>query len=113
MKPTSPNNQPEDDAEFIDSLRQLTLRPPPAAWRREILKKASPLPVRWHRSPFWRSLAALWAVLLGLWLDTPHLESAGPSAGHSPASPLSPDVYQFVLAGLDRSMPHHSSLFLP
>ncbi|HWB05511.1 MAG TPA: hypothetical protein VG796_21010 [Verrucomicrobiales bacterium] len=113
MKPTSPNNQPGDDAEFLGSLRQFTLRPPPAGWRREILKTASPLPVRWHRSPFWRSLAALWAVLLGLWLDTPRVESANPSAGFSPASPLSPDAYQFVLAGLDRSIPRHPSLFLP
>jgi hypothetical protein len=52
-------------------------------------------------------------VLLGLWLDTPRVESANPSTGFSPASSLSPDAYQFVLAGLDRSISRHPSLFPP
>ncbi len=118
MKP-EPLNDPPEDKEFISSLRQLTLRPPPAKWREEVLAvtaAAPPAPVRWYRSPFWRSMAALWAVLLCLWVDTLRLKPAatgGPVANAPSVPPLFHESMQSVLASLDRSSPHHPSFTSP
>lgn len=115
MNPEPASDPPEDDAAFIASLRQLTLRQPPADCRRAILAATAVAPpVRWYRSPFWRSMAALWAVLLGLWLNTPRTTPvpADPSAGFSSStSLLSSDGIQSALVSLERPSHPHSFIY--
>ena len=119
MNSNPPNNNHERDEEFVAELQRFALRPPPAAWRAEILSAAGKpalVPLRWYRSPFWSSMAALWAVLLTLWLDTQRLtpDSASQSAGASPAAaPLTHEELQALLASLDGPAPHHHALRLP
>ena len=119
MNSNPTHNDPERDEEFVAELQRFALRPPPAAWRAEILAAAAaaaPAAVRWYLSPFWRSMAALWAVLLTLWLDTPRLapDSASQSVGaSSAAAPLTHEELQALLASLDGPAPHHHSLRLP
>jgi len=110
MNPNPPHHHDEDDAAFLAGLQRHTLRPPPAEWRDEILTAARPAasaPVqRWFRSPFWRSVAALWAVLLLLQLDTLRVKPApsAVSAGFTPAaSPLPPPDLQELIASLNKS----------
>ena len=109
------NDHPERDDNFIAELRRAALRPPPVAWRRQILAAAvadnEPAAVRWYRSPFWQSMAALWAVLLVLWLDTrrpaPDTAVAGPQLDFSPAAQQD---LQALLASLGNETRHHSPL---
>jgi len=111
MNPNPPHHQDEgDDAAFLSSLQRIRLRPPPPEWRSGILTAAvrapAPFSMSWYRSPFWRSMAALWAVLLLLQLDTLRVAPAPSpvSAGFTPAaSPLPQPDLQALLASLNNS----------
>jgi hypothetical protein len=80
---SNPSSEPEgEDAAFTGRLRAFPLRPPPEAWREAILAAAfsqPPVRARWYRQNFWRGVAALWAVLALLQVDTWRV-TPGPSA---------------------------------
>ena len=110
MNPNPPRDPDEGDAAFLSSLQRVTLRPPPPEWRGEILTAAArvsaPASVRWHHSPFWRSMAALWMALLLLQLDTLRVAPApsAVSSGFTPAvSPMPQPDLQALLVSLNKS----------
>jgi hypothetical protein len=113
MNPPSMNNHPEPNEEFVAELRQFSLGPPPPAWRADILSAAVPPSrapvVRWFRSPFWQSMAALWGVLATLWLDTQRLtpaEIASPVSSEQ-FSPAARQKLQALLASLGNENRQH------
>ena len=106
MKPNPPDSPPPGDDAFLHELRRFALRPPPPAWKEEILAAARHRPAvsrPWHRSPFWRGVAALWGISIAFWADTQRLAPASPTASSAPPmdfSPASQPDIQSLLATL-------------
>ena len=115
MKPNPPDPPPPGDDAFLSELRRFVLRPPPAEWREEILAAARSWPVvhkPWHRSPFWRGMAALWVVSIVLWADTPRLAPATHAVAET--SPDSSDEQmRALLAELEHSPRRPHNIFAP
>lgn len=112
MKTPSSNLQPDSDDEFITSLKRFFLRPPPPAWREEILAAAfrKTQTLAWHRSPWLRGMAAAWLISLGLWADTWRMApqtSRSPSVQADSAGQFGQQDWQSLLASLEQSGPRH------
>ena len=109
MNPNPPHHQPDgDDNAFLSSLQRLTLRPPPESWREAILSAAAVRTsvssrIRWYRSPFWRSMAALWVAALLMTADTWRMapEPQTASSARVPG-PFDTAEYHSLLASLNR-----------
>jgi hypothetical protein len=102
MKPELPP-LPDDEA-FVADLKKFRLRRPPEAWREQILAAAAvPVPAArpWHRSLFWRAVAAMWVASLGFRLGTP--ASPAEAAPALAAAPTGEDRrFAELLAALER-----------
>ena len=90
---------PPDDFERF--LTRQTYRPPPAAWREEILAAAARerprrtvLPLSRRATAAWSSLAAAWLVLALIHADTP----PAPSVASSTRGPFHAADAAFLLA---------------
>ena len=102
MKTALPDENPEERA-FIVDLRRRPFSPAPDAWRESILSAAvaalpppstaAPVSPRRRRSYrlLFKSMAALWAVSLALWVDTLRLGAS--TTAPEPASSQSLQIH--------------------
>jgi hypothetical protein len=112
------DGQSDSDDEFVTSLQRYSLRPPPPAWRKEILAAAAARRSQikpWHRSPWLRGMAASWVVSLGLWIDTQRVSPESASLQAMPGNStrhFDQQDWQSLLALLEKSSPRHRHLDL-